>query len=56
MQISEPASHAPLTYLDEQGIVIPRLATLEDLMVDVADGKVSAEELAEYFSAVWESS
>ncbi|TAL96326.1 MAG: type II toxin-antitoxin system death-on-curing family toxin [Paraburkholderia sp.] len=45
-----------LTYLEEQGVFIPRLAALEDLMVDVADGKVNTEELAEYFSAIWELS
>nr|WP_309146468.1 hypothetical protein [Burkholderia pyrrocinia] len=45
-----------LTYMERQGISIPRLADLEDLMVDVADGSVTSEELAEYFSAVWELS
>ncbi|KVD50895.1 death-on-curing protein [Burkholderia sp. MSMB1072] len=45
-----------LTYMERQGISIPRLADLEDLMVDVADGSVTNEELAEYFSAVWELS
>ncbi|MBR8182304.1 type II toxin-antitoxin system death-on-curing family toxin [Burkholderia ambifaria] len=45
-----------LTYMERQGISIPRLADLEDLMVDVADGGVTSEELAEYFSAVWEMS
>ncbi|WP_175920481.1 type II toxin-antitoxin system death-on-curing family toxin [Burkholderia pyrrocinia] len=45
-----------LTYMERQGISIPRLADLEDLMVDVADGGVTSEELAEYFSAVWELS
>ncbi len=42
--------------MERQGISIPRLADLEDLMVDVADGGVTSEELAEYFSAVWEMS
>nr|WP_260432385.1 type II toxin-antitoxin system death-on-curing family toxin [Burkholderia sp. Bp9140] len=45
-----------LTYMEQQGIAIPRLADLEDLMVDVADGGVTSEELAEYFSAIWELS
>ncbi|WP_260426620.1 type II toxin-antitoxin system death-on-curing family toxin [Burkholderia sp. Bp9142] len=45
-----------LTYMEQQGIAIPRLADLEDLMVDVADGGVTSEDLAEYFSAVWELS
>lgn len=45
-----------LTYMERQGISIPRLADLEDLMVDVADGSVTSEELAEYFSATWELS
>ncbi|WP_321784852.1 type II toxin-antitoxin system death-on-curing family toxin [Burkholderia pyrrocinia] len=45
-----------LTYMERQGISIPRLADLEDLMVDVADGSVTSEELAEYFSGVWELS
>ncbi|RXV73855.1 type II toxin-antitoxin system death-on-curing family toxin [Burkholderia stabilis] len=45
-----------LTYMERQGISIPRLADLEDLMVDVADGSVTSEELADYFSAIWELS
>ncbi|MET1475119.1 MULTISPECIES: type II toxin-antitoxin system death-on-curing family toxin [Burkholderia] len=45
-----------LTYMERQGITIPRRADLEDLMVDVADGTVTSEELAEYFSAVRELS
>ncbi len=45
-----------LTYMERQGISIPRLADLEDLMVEVADGSVTSEELAEYFSAFWELS
>ncbi|VBB10419.1 death-on-curing family protein [Burkholderia stabilis] len=45
-----------LTYMERQGISISRLADLEDLMVDVADGSVTSEELAEYFSAIWELS
>ncbi|WP_230684336.1 type II toxin-antitoxin system death-on-curing family toxin [Burkholderia cepacia] len=45
-----------LTYMERQGISIHRLADLEDLMVDVADGSVTSEELAEYFSAIWELS
>lgn len=42
------------TYLEEQGITIPRLAALEEIMVDVANGDVTAEEFAEYLSAAWE--
>ncbi|AJX15979.1 type II toxin-antitoxin system death-on-curing family toxin [Burkholderia ubonensis] len=45
-----------LTYLEQQGITIPRLADLEEIMVEVADGQVTSEELAEYLSAVWELS
>lgn len=45
-----------LTYMERQGVTIRRLADLEDIMVDVADGRVTSEELAEYFSAVWEMS
>nr|WP_232463194.1 type II toxin-antitoxin system death-on-curing family toxin [Burkholderia ubonensis] len=45
-----------LTYLERQGITIPRLADLEEIMVEVADGQVTSEELAEYLSAVWELS
>lgn len=42
--------------MERQGISIPRLADLEDLMVDVADGSVTSEELADYFSAIRELS
>ncbi|KVN79224.1 type II toxin-antitoxin system death-on-curing family toxin [Burkholderia ubonensis] len=45
-----------LTYLEQLGITIPRLADLEEIMVEVADGQVTSEELAEYLSAVWELS
>ena len=45
-----------LTYLEKQDVRISRQPELEDLMVDVASGIVTAEELAEYFSAVWELS
>ncbi|MDY7787470.1 type II toxin-antitoxin system death-on-curing family toxin [Burkholderia ubonensis] len=45
-----------LTYLEQQGITIPRLADLEEIMVEVVDGQVTSEELAEYLSAVWELS
>ncbi|MDK2122822.1 type II toxin-antitoxin system death-on-curing family toxin [Parachitinimonas caeni] len=36
-----------LTYLDTQGIVIPRSAILEDAMVDVATGLLNADGFAE---------
>lgn len=39
-----------------QGISIPRVADLEDLMVDMADASVTSEERAEYFHALWELS
>lgn len=42
-----------LTYLLEQGIFIPEAPQFEDIMVDVADGKIDHEELASVFSALW---
>ncbi|MBJ9969230.1 hypothetical protein [Burkholderia seminalis] len=40
------------TYMVGQGISIPRVTNLQDLMVDMADASVTSEERAEYFSAV----
>lgn len=42
-----------LTYLDQQGIVVPERAFLEDVMVDVAEGVVNAEDLSDLFSTLW---
>jgi death-on-curing protein len=36
-----------LTYLSLQGIDIPRSDKLEDVMVDIAEGSLSQEDLAE---------
>ncbi|RQS98559.1 hypothetical protein [Burkholderia seminalis] len=39
-----------------QGTSIPRVADLEDLMVDMANASVTSEERAEYFHALRELS
>lgn len=42
-----------LTYLLQQEVFIPEMPLLEDVMVDVAEGKIDYEVLAELFSALW---
>jgi death-on-curing protein len=38
-----------LTYLELEGVVIPRNDALEEIMVDVAQGTLSTQDLAELF-------
>ena len=45
-----------LTYLEKQDVFIPKTQALEDIMVDVAQGLVDQETLAEYLSTVWKQS
>ncbi|GAA5786606.1 type II toxin-antitoxin system death-on-curing family toxin [Chitiniphilus shinanonensis] len=43
-----------LTYLDLQGISIPRCDLLEDIMVDVAEGSLTQMELASLLYAMYD--
>ncbi|MCQ9618401.1 type II toxin-antitoxin system death-on-curing family toxin [Paenalcaligenes niemegkensis] len=44
-----------LTYLLQQEIFIPETPQFEDIMVDVADGRIDHEELASIFSSLWDA-
>ncbi|WP_050978257.1 type II toxin-antitoxin system death-on-curing family toxin [Bordetella petrii] len=42
-----------LTYLYGQGIEVPRLPELEEVMVHLAAGNLSGEDVADFLCAVW---
>lgn len=42
-----------LTYLYRQGIYIPRVDALEDVVVLLASGEISGGEFADFLNAVW---
>jgi death-on-curing protein len=42
-----------LTYLYRQGIQIPRVAELEEVVVLLAAGEISGAAFADFLSAVW---
>ena len=43
-----------LVYLEEQGVMLPKTAELEQVMVDVANGELEQEWLADYLSTLWQ--
>jgi death-on-curing protein len=43
-----------LTYMERQGIFIAKHAQLEEIMVDVAEGKITQDDLADVFSSLWD--
>lgn len=43
-----------LTYLAQQGIDLQEFAPMEDVMVAVAEGALGAEDLADFFGALWD--
>lgn len=43
-----------LTYLYKQGITVPHIDELEDVMVDLAAGKITGEMFADFLNAVWQ--
>lgn len=45
-----------LTYLDMQGITIPREPHLDDVMVDVTEHRLKYQELAQLLYSLWEIS
>lgn len=44
-----------LTYLVEQGVLIPKTQELEEVMVEVADGVRDQLWLADYLSSLWQA-
>ena len=42
-----------LTYLDQQGVSLPKTPALEQVMVEVAEGRIDQEQLADYLSSLW---
>lgn len=44
-----------LTYLESQGFIVETCPALEDIMVEVADGRIDQELLAKIFSFLWTS-
>lgn len=42
-----------LTYLEQQGVIIQTRPELEEIMVEVADGRIDQEVLAEVLSSIW---
>jgi death-on-curing protein len=43
-----------LTYLYQEGIIIPEVPELEEVMVRLASGDVSGDEFADFLNAIWE--
>lgn len=43
-----------LVYLEEQGVMLPKTAELEQVMVDVAKGDLEQTWLADYLSTLWQ--
>lgn len=43
-----------LTYLYRQGIQVPRIDALEDIMVGIASGEITGEMFADFLNAVWQ--
>jgi death-on-curing protein len=43
-----------LTYSYRQGIQVPRIDALEDIMVGIASGEITGEMFADFLNAVWQ--